>query len=180
MYVWITARRIKRGMMQEFLRAWQDPIVTLPVSPASLEGPTVYTLLPTDDPNEMWGVGFFDSLETVNSVRSSPEVRRRSEMLAPFVEETLWERTFEARRWGEADLPLVYAVYVRRRPGQRFELACIRPDAAHAVREADLLVARLREDGHQGAEWTMRAYRNSAEALEALRAEEGHTHPAIG
>ncbi|MDP9379423.1 MAG: hypothetical protein M3Q29_04600 [Chloroflexota bacterium] len=179
MYVWITARRIKQGMMDQFLKAWQDPVVTLPISPASPEGPTVYALHPTDDPNEMWGVGFFDSLETVKRVQESPEVRRRSEMLAPYVEETLWERTFEARHWGEADRPLVYAVYLQTAPQQMYRLMAIRRDAAQAIKQADALVARARENGHATPEWTMRAFAYSDEAPETLSAEEGHPHPSL-
>ncbi len=180
MHVWITARRIRPGMMEEFLKAWQDPGMSPPISPSSPEGPTVYSLVPTDDPNEMWGVGFFDSMDTIRLFQGSPQMHKRSEALAPYVEETLWERTFEARPWSESDCPLLYAVYIRTAPQRKYRLAAICPDAREAVRRADELLAQARDTGCENPEWTMRAYESSANVPEILGTTEGHLHYAAG
>ncbi len=180
MFAWITARRIREGMMEQFLRVWQDPGMSPPSSPPGEEGPTVYALFPTDDPNEMWGVGFFDSLETIRNLRESPRMQRRAEALEPFIEEILWERTFEARPWSEQDRPLAYAVYIRPRPASRFRLAVISRDAGDAIAQADALVEQVRAADCPQAEWTMRAYESSADAPETLLPTEGHLHPAAG
>lgn len=179
MHVWITARRIREGMMEDFLKAWQDPGVGWPVSPASPEGPTVYALRPTDDPNEMWGVGFFDSEDDLRRMRESPRMARRAEALSPFVADILWERTFDAHPWSEADRPLVYAVYFRQNPRRLYKLVAICPNVRQAVEEGDSLMGRARSTGLTEPQWTMRAFHDGSEAPESLpRLEEGHTHAA--
>lgn len=178
MYAWIIARRIKRGMMEEFLRAWQDPGIPLPVSPSSPAGPTVYALQPTDDPDVMWGIGFFDTLGALEGFRTGPEIARRAEALAPYVEETLWERTLLARSWGEADQPLAYGLYIQTTPRGRYQLACICPDARDVIRQADAFRASARERGYPEPEWTMRAYADADDAPMTLGPDAGHAHHA--
>lgn len=176
MYVWITARRIKEGMMEDFLKAWEDPCIAPPVSPSPSQGPSVYALYPTDDPNEMWGMGFFDSLETIENFNRSDAAAKRRETLAPFVEETLWERHFEAQPWSESDRPPVYAVYFRQTPLHRYRLVCICPSVKQAVKEADSLMERAKTSGYREPEWTMRAFRDRDEAPQSLPPTEGHAH----
>ncbi|MDQ3326954.1 MAG: hypothetical protein M3506_00320 [Chloroflexota bacterium] len=179
MYVWITARKIRKGMMGDFLKVWQDPCIGLPVAPSSLDGPTVYALHPTDDPDEMWGIGFFDSRETIDRFRQSAAAGKRAEALAPFVEAVLWERQFEAQPWSESDRPLVYAVYFRQTPVQRYKLVCICPSAKDAIEQADALMRRAESSGFVEPEWTMRAFHHRDEALESLLPTEGHVHVGL-
>lgn len=180
MHVWITARKIKKGMMGDFLRVWQDPCIGLPqVSAPSPEAPAVYALHPTDDPDEMWGVGYFDSRETIERFKESPAAGKRTEALAPFVEEVLWERQFEAQPWSEADRPLVYAMYFRQTPAHRFKLTCICPSARDAIGQADSLMRRARSSGFAAPEWTMRAYHHRDEAPESLLPTAGHVHSSV-
>ena len=180
MYVWITARRIRPGMMTEFLKVWQDPGINMPLTPPSPGGPTLFSLHPPESPDEMWGMGFFDSLEAIETYRSSPDHQRRTEKLEPYIEETLWNRVFEARPWNERDRPLVYAVYIRPSPHRKFQLTAICPTARDAVAQAEDLLTRARSSGAEGAEWTMRAYPCADDALDTLPATEGHTHVGMG
>jgi len=175
-YVWITARRIKPGLMKEFLKAWHDPGNALPVSPSEPGGPTVYVLLPTDDPNEMWGVGYFDSLETIKRFKESPQMARRQEALSPYIEEVLWDRVFEAHPWVEYERPLYYAVYVRMRPAQRFRLIAVCPNAREAINQADRVMQEARASGYEHPEWTMRAFFDPSEAPDSLPPNVWHDH----
>lgn len=182
MYVWITARKIRKGMMGDFLKVWQDPCIGLPASSASLsspEGPNLYALHPTDDPDEMWGLGFFDSRETIERFKQSPAASKRTEALAPFVEEILWERQFEAQPWTESDRPLVYATYFRQTPVHRFKLVCICPSAKDAIEQADALMRRAKSSGFAEPEWTMRAYHHRDDAPESLLPTAGHAHASV-
>lgn len=178
MYAWITARLIKPGMISDFIKAWQDPGMNVPVAPSSSGGPTLFSLHPTNNPNEMWGLGFFDSLETIESYKQSRDNEKRMEALAPYIAEVLWERHFEAHPWNESDRPLVYAVYLRTTPRRRYRLAVICPNARQAIEHADALVARAKASGYDSAEWTMRAYESSYDPPETLPAGEGHLHQA--
>lgn len=180
MYVWITARRIKPGMMKEFLRAWQDPGLNVPLFPPEPGGPTLYSLHPTDNPDEVWGLGYFDSLEAIRGYQVSRDNQKRTEAFAEYVEEVLWERFMEARPWNDSDRPLVYAVYLRTTPRGRYRLAVIVPNAQAAVAQADALLAQARESGCTEPEWTMRAFACADDAPYTLAAAEGHSHAGLG
>ena len=176
MYAWITARRVREGMMDEFLKACHDPGISPPISPSSPQGPTVYSLQPTDNPNEMWGVGFFDSLETIRHFQTSPQMEKRREALAPYIEEVLWERIFEAHPWDEAEHPLHYAVYIRTAPNHRYRLAVVTREAREAIRQADALLDQARNSGCENPEWTMRAFESGDDAPDTLPPTAGHMH----
>ncbi len=174
MYGWITARRIKEGQLDEFLRAWQEPEGSLPFKLPGDGGPVLFSLHPTDDPREVWTFAFFDSPDAMMRFRESGEYQRHLEQLEPYVEETLWQRFFDARPWQRPSKPLYYAVYIKTMPHHLYHLAVLVPDAREAVRQADILMAEARASGCTDPEWTMRVYETIDEAPNTLPANAWH------
>ncbi|MFF0133780.1 hypothetical protein ACFYTG_50485 [Streptomyces mirabilis] len=78
-FVWITTRRLRPGILEDFERAWRPA-----PSPQGLRRAFAYW---SEDGQEITGVSFWDSKEACDSWRASePEAQRRAAM-APYVAE---------------------------------------------------------------------------------------------
>jgi heme-degrading monooxygenase HmoA len=92
-FVWVTARRVKRGAREALLKAWRPG-----ATPAGMRH--AYALWSLSE-SEVIGVSFWDSEEACTSWRASEEEKRRQEAMAPHV----LEETNDYYAGGELVLP---------------------------------------------------------------------------
>jgi heme-degrading monooxygenase HmoA len=79
-FVWITTRRIRPDSLEEFEQSWRPERY-----PAGMRHAYAYW---TDDGQEVTGVSFWDSKESCDAWRASPEEgRRRAAMASHIVDE---------------------------------------------------------------------------------------------
>jgi heme-degrading monooxygenase HmoA len=92
-FAWLTSRRIKPGMMEEFKNAWQTAPVAASVDPFSGNRVTFF-MQDERDPNRMIGLSIWASREAFENFRKSfAEADRRYDM-EPYVQEIEDERFF--------------------------------------------------------------------------------------
>ncbi|MGW1030236.1 antibiotic biosynthesis monooxygenase [Streptomyces sp. NPDC002577] len=78
-YVWITTRRIRPGLLEEFQRAWRPG-----THPDGIRRAFAYW---SDDGEEVVGVSFWDSKESCDAWRASDDEAGRREAMTPYVVE---------------------------------------------------------------------------------------------
>ncbi|OAH14591.1 hypothetical protein [Streptomyces jeddahensis] len=78
-YVWITTRRIRPGLLEEFQRAWRPES-----HPDGMSRAFAYW---SDDGEEVTGVSFWDSKESCDTWRASDDEARRRAAMTPYVVE---------------------------------------------------------------------------------------------
>ena len=78
-YIWATTRRIKRGKLEDFERAWRPER-----HPDGMMGALAYW---SEDGEEVTGVSLWDSRESCDRWRASQAEAHRRAAMAPYVEE---------------------------------------------------------------------------------------------
>jgi heme-degrading monooxygenase HmoA len=76
-YVWVTTRRIKPGTLLDFEGAWRPEH-----HPAGMRRAYAYW---SEDEQEVIGVSFWESKESCDAWRGSPDEARRRENMAQYV-----------------------------------------------------------------------------------------------
>jgi heme-degrading monooxygenase HmoA len=76
-YVWITTRRIRPGVLEEFRRAWRPQ-----ARPGGMSRAFAYW---SEDGEEVTGVSFWESRESCDTWRASADEARRRAAMAPYV-----------------------------------------------------------------------------------------------
>lgn len=175
MYGWIVARKLRPGVRSEYVRTWQKCTATGVLPDATEGGPLSYSLQFGDDPNEVWELMLFPSTEAAERYRTSHDRGEDEAMLAEYVEQTLWERDFQATQPQQPVQPLQYGVYVQTNRHHPFRLVAIVPSATEAIEEAHQFLARF-EDTGELLRWTLRVYNNVDEVPRTLPANSWYMH----
>lgn len=92
-YVWLTARRIKPGMMQQFKDAWSPGPSAAREDPYSGSRRT-YFFQDASDENRMIGLGIFVSKEAYDHFAAAAIEDDRRFLMSQYVEEVEEERFF--------------------------------------------------------------------------------------
>lgn len=174
MYGWIAAHRIKPGTKEDFIKTWDRHIASSVLPKAEEGGPVMYSLRPTDDPNEVWTLVLFRSQDAMRQFRESHDYFEGRQLLESYLEELVWEKFIEATPPVQEEQPLHYAVFIQTMPHHLYHLAVIVPGAHQAIEQADILMEQARDSGCKQPHWTMRVYPTMGEIPEILPANSWH------
>lgn len=88
MYAWMTARRIRPDMIEQFKKAWELQREHIPGLV------TTYLLQDAHDPNRMIGLSIWDSEDAYDRYAATRDEANRKQAMTPSIEDIEWQRFF--------------------------------------------------------------------------------------
>lgn len=89
MYAWMTARRIRSGMIEQFKKAWE---IDREHVPGLLN---VSLLQDANEPNRTIGLSIWESEDAFDRYAATLDEARRKQAMDPYVEDVEWQRYFD-------------------------------------------------------------------------------------